>query len=124
MKEQLTKFSFSAPILPSLNFRETIDFYTHRLGFRLVGQYPDYLIFDRDSVSLHFWFCEDANIPKVSGCYIYVQGIAEIYQDFEKQGVIHPNSSLQKTNYGLMEFAAVDSHGNLLRIGEIIANHK
>ncbi len=120
MNEPLTKFKVAAPVLPSLNFRETIDFYTKKLGFELVGQYPDYLIFDRDNVSLHFWSCDDPTLAKASGCYIYVEGIEVLYREFEKQGFVHPNGKLRQTDYGIMEFAALDVHGNLLRIGEII----
>lgn len=119
MKESLTKFKVAAPVLPSSNFRQTIDFYTKKLGFTLTGQYPDYLIVERDEIALHFWLCEDTTFFKVSGCYLYVEGIERLYQDFERQGIVHPNAPLQKTGYGIMEFAAIDVHGNLLRIGEI-----
>ncbi len=122
MKELLTKFESASPVLPSSNFRQTIDFYTKKLGFVLIGQYPDYLIFERDAISLHFWLCQDPHLFKVSGCYIYVKGIEALYEDFEKQGIVHPKAHLQKTDYGIMEFAAVDVHGNLLRIGEIITH--
>jgi len=120
MKESFTKFKVAAPVLPSANFRQTISFYIERLGFTLTGQYPDYLILERDTVALHFWLCEDAALFQISGCYIYVEGIELLYEACKKQSIVHPNSFLQKTAYGIMEFAAIDVHGNLLRIGEII----
>lgn len=120
MEKSPTKFRTASPVLPSANFRETTRFYTDFLGFMLTGQYPDYLILERDNVSLHFWLCEDEGLFKISGCYIYIEGIEALYEVCKKQGIVHPNSSLQKTGYGIIEFAVLDVHGNLLRIGEII----
>ncbi len=33
-------------------------------------------------------------------------------------GVIHPNGKLEDKPWGMREFAIVDIHGNLLRIGQ------
>lgn len=47
------------PILPCLNWEETIAFYD-RLGFAPGNLYPDqYLIVHRDGIQLHFWKCND-----------------------------------------------------------------
>lgn len=115
------KFNTVSPILPSLNFSETKQFYTEKLGFKLIAEFPnEYLILDRDSVSLHFWICDDKKICEASGCYIYVSEIKEIYKSYLEKNLIHPNGTLRKTEYGLIEFAVLDCHGNLLRIGELM----
>lgn len=115
------KFNSVAPILPSLNFEETKAFYTEKLGFAIKAYYEDeYLIVERDGVGLHFWICNDKKICESSGCYIYVSDIDAIYKSYEEKGIIHPNGTLRLTYYKLKEFAVLDCHGNLLRIGELM----
>ena len=114
------KLCSTAPILASLNLDETEDFYQDKLGFTKVSRYEGYLIMRRDDVSIHFWICDDPHIAESTGCYVYITGAQALYAEYDAQGVIHPNGKLHDTDYGIREFAVLDCHGNLLRIGEII----
>ena len=114
------KFKTIAPILPSLNLEETKAFYREKLGFEIVAEFDGYLLTSRDEIGLHFWICDDRKICESSGCYFYVEEIEAIYAELEAQNVIHPNGTLRRTDYGMLEFAVLDCHGNLLRIGEVL----
>ena len=54
----------AVPILASLDAGETIQFYNEKLGFTLVNNWDDYLIFSRDDISIHHWPTSDPEIPK------------------------------------------------------------
>jgi catechol 2,3-dioxygenase-like lactoylglutathione lyase family enzyme len=108
----------ATPILPSTDLDRTRQFYEQKLGFQTVSQYPDYLIVIRDGVSLHFWKCDDAQIPQSVSCYLYVDDAAALFREYQAQGVIHPNGSIRDTDYGVREFAVLDDSGCLLRIGQ------
>jgi hypothetical protein len=111
------------PILPSRHFDETARFYAP-LGFAESKRWPnEYLILRRDDgIELHFW-----SNPKVEratndvACYVRFDTAAEtqaLYDAWAPQvpadGRLMPPSS---TDYGLLEFALIDPHGNLVRIG-------
>jgi len=108
----------AAPTLASLDMHESVEFYENKLGFRR-GYYDEhYLIVSRDEVTIHFWKCDDKVFPQNTSCYIYMSGVDELYEEYAAQGVIHPNGKLEDKPWGMREFAIVDVHGNLIRIGQ------
>jgi hypothetical protein len=106
------------PVLPSLDDDQTVVFYTGKLNFALIRRYDNYLIFSRDGVEIHCWRCDDQYIAENTSCYIRVENIEPLYEEYKARGVIHPNGHLEKKFYGMHEFAVVDNNGNLLRFGE------
>ncbi len=110
----------ATPILPSTDFDRTSQFYEQKLGFHTRSRFADYLIVTRDDVSLHFWKCDDPKIPESAGCYLYIDDADALYQEYQQQGVIHPNGAIRDTDYGVREFAVLDDSGCLLRIGQIL----
>ena len=118
------------PILPSPSFDATSSFYA-ALGFRERGRWPgEYLILQReDGIELHFWSNPDVD-PATNdvGCYIRFDTAAEarsLHDDWASRvprgGRLNPPI---QTDYGLLEFALIDLHGNLLRIGGFIDTPK
>ena len=111
------------PILPSKDFDETAQFYA-ALAFREVGRWPRaYLILRReDDLELHFWSKPEVDAATNDvACYIRFDNAAEaiaLYRAWASNvppaGRLHPP---KETDYGLVEFALLDVHGNLLRIG-------
>jgi catechol 2,3-dioxygenase-like lactoylglutathione lyase family enzyme len=108
----------AAPILASLKMDETMDFYVNRLGFNAGWHDPNYGIVSRDRVTLHFWKTDDRIHPENTGCYLYVSGVDDWYEEMRAAGVVHPNGALADRPWGMREFAILDVHGNLLRIGQ------
>ena len=104
------------PILPSLNLDETAAFYA-RLGFAEDDRWPDeYLIVSRDDGEIHFWACDDPEVPKNTSCYVYVEDAAALYAEYLAAGIERMKPP-EQTDYEILEFTISDPHGNLIRIG-------
>jgi catechol 2,3-dioxygenase-like lactoylglutathione lyase family enzyme len=114
------------PILPSPDFDATAAFY-RQLGFREKGRWPhEYLIVERDDgIELHFWFDQGLDPAENDvACYVRFDTRAEAQALHDSwQAVVpgpgpfprlHPPAP---TDYGLLEFALIDPHGNLVRVG-------
>lgn len=111
----------ATPILASLNADETIKFYTEKLGFTFHNNWDGYLIFSKDEISIHLWPTEDENIPKNTGCYIYVTEVNKLYSAYQTQGVIHPNGTLKDMPWMMRQFSVLDNNGNIIHFGEDIS---
>ena len=59
----------------------------------------------RDSVDIHFWLTNDPAIPKLTGCRVNVEGIDELYAEFQLLDIIHPADPLGDKPWGLREFS-------------------
>ena len=114
-KEDTSALLSATPVLPSLDIARTVAFYCDLLGFEEVHAAPrEYGIVERGSVELHFWFTEDAALPKASGCRVQVTGIDGLYSLCQGAGIVHPNGALTEKSWGTREFAILDPDGNLL----------
>jgi len=51
-------------------------------------------------------------------CYFRVTGIEELYEEYSRRRIIHPNGPLEAKPWGQKEFAVLDLNGALLRFGE------
>lgn len=111
------------PILASDDFDRTVEFYG-ALGFECVGRWPgEYLILRRrGGIELHFW-CPDHVDPATSEIACYVR-----FDDRDQVTALHREWSAAETDggrlhdptetdYGMLEGALVDPHGNLIRFG-------
>ncbi|PYB73269.1 MULTISPECIES: glyoxalase [Rhizobium] len=106
----------AVPILPSLNFSETRNFYVGSLGFEDVGlDGLDYLVVRRGGMELHFWLSDDPVQCQNSSVFFRAHAPIEIYRDFCDRGIeaIRPS----ETCGGEMRFHIRDPHGNLLMFG-------
>ena len=115
------------PTLPCRSVSVTVEFYK-RLGFE-GGAHEfnsEYAILQRGAVELHF-FTHKELVPAESsaGCYVRVLDVEGIYRSFSASKLprtgIPRMDILEDKPWGLREFAVVDPDGNLLRIGQIIA---
>jgi catechol 2,3-dioxygenase-like lactoylglutathione lyase family enzyme len=122
----MQNYDLAIPILPSRALGETIAFYK-RLGFEGGAHESDagYAILRRGTLELHF-FSHPKLLPAESsaGCYLRVRDVESIYKSFStsqlpRQGIPRMDT-LEDKPWGLREFAVIDPHGNLLRIGQVI----
>jgi catechol 2,3-dioxygenase-like lactoylglutathione lyase family enzyme len=111
-----TQIKSTVPVLASLNLKETLDFYTNQLGFKIRGQFEDYAILSRDDAEIHFWKCEDRHISENTSCYVRASDIQTLYEEFKKRGLILREPVIQP--WGMKELYVIDPHGNLLKFGE------
>jgi catechol 2,3-dioxygenase-like lactoylglutathione lyase family enzyme len=122
----MQNYDLAIPILPSRALSETIAFYKC-LGFEGGAHESDagYAILRRGTLELHF-FLHPELLPAESsaGCYLRVLDVESIYKSFStsqlpRQGIPRMDT-LEDKPWGLREFAVIDPHGNLLRIGQVI----
>ncbi|MHA8067402.1 VOC family protein [Aquirufa sp. ROCK2-A2] len=107
----------ATPILAYLEREATITFYQN-LGFESNAAWDGYLMFHRDDISIHLWCCDDENIPKNTGCYVYVNEIDELYGQCQSLGIVHPNGKLQHMAWGMRQFSILDNSGNIIHFGQ------
>lgn len=109
------------PILAYLNKAETIRFYT-QLGFTCNADWEGYLMFHKDQIYLHLWECADPSIPKNTGCYIKVNEIEALYEEYAKFKIIHPEGALEKKPWEMLQFSILDNSGNIIHFGQEVDN--
>lgn len=106
------------PILAYMDHSATVNFYTEILGFKCNAEWDGYIMCERDLIEIHLWKCDDPEIPKNTGCYVRVSDIKNLYQEYEKQGIIHPNGKLEVKPWGMIQFSILDNSGNIINFGE------
>jgi catechol 2,3-dioxygenase-like lactoylglutathione lyase family enzyme len=113
-----------APKLPSRNCENTKLFYVGLLGFKLIGDYGDYVLVGLDGIEIHFFQYPDLNpFENYGQIYLRVSQIDELYLQFIRNGVqIHPNGSLANKPWNQREFSLLDPDYNLLTFGEGLMN--
>ena len=120
-------YDLAIPTLPCRSVSATVAFYKG-LGFDggAHESNSEYAILRRGAIELHF-FTHKELVPAHSsaGCYIRVLDVEDIFRSFSHSQLprkgIPRMDALEDKPWGLREFAIVDLHGNLLRIGQIIA---
>ncbi|WP_297337928.1 VOC family protein [Algoriphagus sp.] len=93
--------------------------YYQSLGFELMSDYGNYLIFQRAGLEIHFFEFKDLNPDENYGqIYIRINSIDQLYQEYLERAIaIHPNGSLQDKPWGQREFSLLDPDNNLLTFG-------
>ncbi len=129
------------PALPVQSIGQSCEYYTNKLGFTIRHQEDTFAIAVRDDVEIHLWQACDKSwkwrsillflkpiwtgaetfIAGTASCRIEVQGLAELYEEYKKQGVLHgPDTKVEEQYWGHKEFSAVDNHRNLLTFYEVM----
>ncbi|MBA3647700.1 MAG: VOC family protein [Chitinophagales bacterium] len=135
------KMKKTIPALPVQDIKQSIEFYTTKLGFRVRHHDEDFAIVVRDDVEIHLWKSGDetwknkgaslAADPICSGaesflagtasCRVEVQDVDELFEEYKTQGVIYnPDTVVEAQPWGNREFPALDHHRNLLTFYEVI----
>ena len=83
-------------IIPKLPMRDpfkTKDYYVTQLGFELIGDYGDYLLFRKEVIEIHFFEFKDLDPKENYGqVYIRLSGIDAFYQELLVRHIAsHPN---------------------------------
>lgn len=119
MSNNAPEFLSAVPVLPALDINEAITFYEQRLGFTTDFKYDDYAGLSRDRIQIHLWLCADRHIAENSSCRVNVRHIENLYEEYQAQQVIHPNSSLVTKPWGFKEFIVLDLNGNAITFAEL-----
>ncbi|MGL3607269.1 glyoxalase [Rhizobium sp. G187] len=109
----------AVPILPSLDFSQTRDFYVGNLGFEEVAAAcDDYLVVQRDGLELHFWLSDDPLQCESTSVFFRTGAPADFYRDLRERGIdaIMPQSDKEHP----VRFHVRDPHGNLLMFADAV----
>jgi len=106
------------PVLLSLDVPASVNFYTTKLSFICIYQEVGFAILQRDNIQLHFTYCDEQHLVDWSSCRVKVEGVDALYEEASIHGIVHPNASLEDTDYRTREFSIVDLHGVLITFFE------
>lgn len=115
-----TRLLLTIPVLPVLSVEETLAFYEGRLGFRRYIDSKEYAAVELDGLQVHFWLCNDPNLPRNSSCRINVAGVDALYGRFLASGVVTGEDAPEEKPWGFREFAVKDPSGNVVWFAEEI----
>ncbi|UUC93213.1 MULTISPECIES: VOC family protein [Comamonas] len=119
MNEHKPVFISTTPVLASLDMARTVAFYARVLGARTVHAQPgEYAIVSLGGLELHFWACQDPEIPRQTSCRIQVAGIAALHAQCLAENAVHPNGGLRQQPWGTLEFSLLDEDGNCVTFYE------
>ena len=106
------------PKLPMRSKAATYEYYVSRLGFtRFGGDYPDYLMVEKDGLQLHFFIFRDLEPRENYGqVYIRTDNIEELYAELVSRCI--KVTPLETKPWGQREFALLDPDNNLLTFGQ------
>lgn len=133
------KMKKTIPSLPVYSVKEAVTFYEDRLGFE--GGYRDegFAILTRDEVEIHLWAACDNHwkfrslflfvrpvwsgaesfLAGTASCRIKVENIDELFTEYKEREVIYsPDTVVEETEWGTLEFPVLDLHRNLLTLYE------
>ena len=135
------KMKRTIPALPVQAIKQSMEFYTTKLGFTVRHHDEGFCIVVRDEIEIHLWKSgdeswrhKDADLAKnpicsgaesflagTASCRIEVQGVDELFEEYKRQGVIYdPETVVEEQPWGDREFPALDHHRNLLTFFELI----
>lgn len=108
------------PKLPMRDQTLTKEFYVDKLGFKVLGDYGDYLMLGKDKIEIHFFAFKTLDPKENYGqVYIRTDDIDAYYQSLlDAKITIHPNGHLQTKSWGQREFSLLDPDHNLLTFGQ------
>lgn len=105
------------PIIGSRNIRQSMAFYTGKLGFELAFQdsptSPNYVGFRRDAVEVHMQFQYEDEMSRIR-LRILVEEPESLMEEFLSRGVECTSADVLKTPWGTGEFSLWDPDRNAL----------
>ncbi|HSZ34003.1 MAG TPA: VOC family protein [Puia sp.] len=117
------EFQKLTPMLSTNQLKETIDFYTNKLGFSLVaGDELGWAAIQRGNVELMFTL-PNQHIPfdkpvYTGSFYINVDDVDQIWT--ELKDVVKIVYDIENFDYGMREFAIYDNNGYIIQFGQDI----
>src|SRR5262245_24672620 len=103
------------PVIPVADVPKAVAFYRDRLGFTPLFEYGPYAGVKRGPIELHL---NGHGSPGPVPVRIAVRGVDELYEELEKQKVIHPDEPLETKPFGMRQFSVLDLDGNTITFAQ------
>lgn len=106
------------PVLAVRNVAHSVLYYVEKLGFTIAfadkRKKPHYACVRRDGIEIHLQShsLEAWERMTASSLRIVVRQIDDLFIEFQKMEVFHPNTQLKETPWGTKEFAFYDPDMN------------
>ena len=116
MPDETSMFDRAMAVLASLDIAASLDFF-HKLGFEThdFGDHT-YGIAIREHIEIHFWLCTDRHVAENTSCYVRVNDIHALQEDFAKRTKV---GGVVKTPWGMDELYVWDASGSLVKFGQV-----
>jgi hypothetical protein len=106
------------PVLPVISVRESVDFYTCKLGFTGVNL-GDHAILHYKNVQIRLQMATAKRPFHKGSCYFFTDDVECLYADFSAKELIYPKNQLAGKPRGVKEFTVQDNNGNLLYFAQV-----
>jgi uncharacterized glyoxalase superfamily protein PhnB len=121
-----------SPLLAARNVRETVDYYTKMLGFKLTTVFPtpenpEYVDLEKDGMVLMFVSCESEGIGEEdelgSGVYFYMQieGDIDEYYRYVLDNGVKLVEDIKDEPFGIRDFTIEDINGYKLTFNQSLS---
>ena len=107
----------AVPVLPAVNMRESVDFYTCKMGFTGINM-GSYAVMKCRDTEIHLSMASAKQPFQAAGCYIITDDIECLFADFSARDLVYPKGQLVSKARGIREFSIKDNNGNLIRFGQ------
>ena len=114
----MARLSRIAPELPALGLKSALDFYEHKLGFRVATRSPggEYAIVERDGIAIHL-FPDPARKHSPVGVHLFTSELEGLRDDLLERGARLWQDIMRKP-WGTRDFRVHDEYGNELKFTE------
>ena len=115
------------PVLPVRDVTAAMDYYTARLGFRLIFQDdeadPKYAVVARDEVKLHLQWHDEGDFDggDQAALRFVIDDVDGLFAEYADKDVFHERTTVRDTPWGTREFAFYDCDGNGLFFYRLLA---
>jgi uncharacterized glyoxalase superfamily protein PhnB len=108
-----------APELPVANLRESLEYYTEKLGFETVMEMSagDYAIVERDGVAIHLFQAAHAAGGGRVSLHVFTEGLEELQEELQRRGA-DVIQTVSRKPWGARDFRVRDDAGNELKFTE------
>ncbi len=107
-----------APTTPVTDVDKAVEFYTQQLGFEVCFKNaPVFAMVKRGDVQIGLQRAGKERPPGTGNCYIWVEDIRAIYEDYCAKGVVFSDAIAHQAEYDLTDFVIHDPDGNHIGIG-------
>lgn len=111
-----------SPILATDNVEATLRFYREVLGFTAVLETPEYLILERDGLTIHFQAAASEEVMRYmrtnAEFYLEVKGVNALWKHVKSFSDRYQIRDLFDREYGMTEFHIKDPNGCLIFVGQ------